>query len=296
MAPFFLNEFLSFLQVEKRYSEHTLIAYKVDIEQFLEYSNFQNEQDLSNVSSFCIREWMVDLFEKTYSKRTINRKLSSLRSYFKWLYKEKIITNNPIQRISGPKTEKKLPVFARTSDLTEEKMDDFFEEGFEGIRNRLIIELFYQTGIRLSELLNLKKIDIEKDRIKVLGKRNKERIIPISNKLYNLIDAYKKELKAIPKNSECLFVLKNGQKLYPKVVYRIINTYLGLVTSLDKCSPHVLRHTFATHMLNNGAGLETLKDLLGHANLSATQVYTHSSFTQLANIYSQAHPRGQNKK
>ena len=296
MAPFFVLNFLSYLQTEKRYSEHTRIAYQVDIEQFLDFSLITNEKELEEANSMVIRGWMVDLLEKAYSKRSVNRKLSSLRSFFKWLQKEQILIMNPMLRVQGPKSEKRLPAFARVSDLSKEKMDEVFDDSYEGKRNKLMIELFYQTGIRLSELINLKNSDIEKDRIKVIGKRNKERIIPITISLYTIIEEYRLHLKSMGLRSHFLFISKSGNKIYPKLVYRIINSYLGLVTNLDKCSPHVLRHTFATHMLNNGAGLETLKDLLGHANLSATQVYTHNTFTQLTNIYSQAHPRGHKKK
>lgn len=296
MAPFFVLNFLSYLQTEKRYSEHTRLAYQIDIEQFLDYTLISNEKELKEITPMVVRGWMVDLIDKTYSKRSVNRKLSSLRSFFKWLQKESFLKMNPMVKIQGPKNEKRLPSFARTSDLSEEKMVELFDETFEGLRNRLMIEIFYQTGIRLNELINLKNADIEKDRIKVIGKRNKERLIPITSKLFSLIESYRIQTKSLGLRSEYLFIRKNGNKIYPKLVYRIINSYLGLVTNLDKCSPHVLRHTFATHMLNNGAGLETLKDLLGHANLSATQVYTHNTFSQLTNIYSQAHPRGHKKQ
>lgn len=296
MAPFFVINFLSYLQTEKRYSEHTRLAYQVDIDQFLDYTLVTNEKELEEINSMVIRGWMVDLIDKNYSKRSVNRKLSSLRSFFKWLQKESILKVNPMVKIQGPKSEKRLPSFARTSDLSEEKMEELFDDTFEGIRNRLMIEIFYQTGIRLNELINLKNADIEKDRIKVIGKRSKERLIPITSKLFSVIESYRIQTKSLGLRSDYLFIRKNGDKIYPKLVYRIINSYLGLVTNLDKCSPHVLRHTFATHMLNNGAGLETLKDLLGHANLSATQVYTHNTFSQLTNIYSQAHPRGHKKQ
>ncbi len=296
MAPFFVNKFLSYLQTEKRYSVHTNLAYQMDIEQFLDFTIIVNEKELAEVTPLVIRGWIVDLIDKEYTKRTVNRKLSSLRSFFKWLKREAVIQHNPMQKVQGPKTEKRLPSFARSSDLTIEKMEQVFTSSFEGVRNRLIVEVFYQTGMRLSELINLKNSDIEKDRIKVVGKRNKERIIPISSLLFEKIQEYRKQLSLNDLEGVFLFLLSNGNKVYAKFVYRIINTYLGQVTNLDKCSPHVLRHTFATHMLNNGAGLETLKDLLGHANLSATQVYTHNSFKQLTNIYSQAHPRGHKNK
>ena len=296
MAPFFVHNFLSYLQTEKRYSENTRLAYERDIIQFLDFSAVNSEVDLKEIDSLLIRGWMVDLMEKEYTKRSVNRKLSTLRSFFRWLKRENTIGMNPMQRVQGPKTEKRLPSFARTSDLLAEKLDEVFEDELEGVRNRLIVELFYQTGIRLSELIDLLNSNIEKDRIKVIGKRNKERVIPITPTLFEMIEMYRNEYRPCVDDSAYLLILKSGKKLYPKLVYRIINSYLGLVTNLDTCSPHVLRHTFATHMLNNGAGLETLKDLLGHANLSATQVYTHNSFKQITNIYSQAHPRGHKKK
>ena len=198
-------------------------------------------------------------------------------------------------KIKGPKSEKRIPTFLKNSDLEKEKLTSLFSDDFDGVRDNLMIELFYQTGIRLSELISLKESNITNNSIKVLGKRNKERIIPITDDLFLLIRKFRSIKMDQNINSDNLFTLFNGKNLYPKLVYRKINYYLGLVTSLDKKSPHVLRHTFATHMLNNGAGLETLKDILGHENLSATQVYTHSSFTQLNTIYSQAHPRGHKK-
>ena len=296
MAPFFLTKFLEYLKIEKRFSDHTVIAYELDLKQFIIYFNCHSILSLNEITSFLIRGWIVELIDSSITARSVNRKLSSLRAYFNWLKKEGLIVKNPTLSVKGPKTEKRLPSFARESEIIKEKMDEVFSDSFEGIRAKLIIEILYQTGIRLSELINLKKSDIQTDRIKVLGKRNKERIIPISNQLYFQIEVYIEDCDKIKTQSIFLLSLKNGEKVYPKFVYRIINTYLGHVTNLDKCSPHVLRHTFATHMLNNGAGLETLKDLLGHANLSATQVYTHNSFTQLNNIYSQAHPRGHKKK
>ena len=219
-----------------------------------------------------------------------------MRTFFKWLQKNGEIEINPISKVQGVKAEKRLPSFAKVIEMENDKLLNYFSDDFDGIRNKLIVEIFYQTGIRLSELIELKDKDIDSESIKVLGKRNKERKIPISSDLYKIILEYKQLKTSLFNQSIHFFILKNGNKLYSKLVYRIINNYLGFVTNLDKCSPHVLRHTFATHMLNNGAGLETLKELLGHANLSATQIYTHNSFTQLTNIYSQAHPRGHKKK
>ena len=193
-------------------------------------------------------------------------------------------------KVSGPKSEKHLPQFVKESELKLEKLQGLFGDDFEGKRDGLMFEIFYQTGIRLSELIGLKLADVQNNQIKVLGKRNKERIIPISNSLCNQIESYIELRKEKTQNTAELLILESGKKLYPAFAYRKINSYLGKVTTLDKKSPHVLRHTFATHMLNRGTGLETLKDLLGHANLSATQVYTHNSFAKLNSIYSQAHP------
>ena len=297
MTPFFLiDNFINYLETEKRFSDHTVIAYKKDTEQFLSFSEIKSAKEIEEIKSSLIRSWMVDLYDLKITKKSINRKLSSLRTFFKWLVKEELISSNPMSKLQGVKSEKRLPSFAKPSEMSIEKLDDLFSDDFEGIRNKLMVEMFYQTGIRLSELIDLKTINVNSESIKVLGKRNKERIIPISKKIFSLISEYKTLKNKTVSEDEYFFVLKNGKKLYSKLVYRIINIYLGYVTNLDKCSPHVLRHTFATHMLNNGAGLETLKDLLGHANLSATQVYTHNSFTQLTNIYSQAHPRGHKKK
>ena len=205
------------------------------------------------------------------------------------------VEQNPMLRIRGPKVEKRLPQFVKQSEIENGRIEQLFSSGFEGIRDRLMFELFYQTGIRLSELIELKNKDVTSTQIKVLGKRNKERIIPIGKDLYEIIRSYEKLKPPGPDSQIMLFVKKDGRKLSSKFVYRKINTYLGSVTNAEKKSPHILRHTFATHMLNNGAGLETLKELLGHANLSATQVYTHNSFAQINSIYSHAHPRGRKK-
>ena len=296
MTPFFLPQFLAYLEVEKRYSSHTVIAYRKDIEQFSDFSNIENEQDLREVNFQLVRSWLVQLLEKGNSNRTAARKISSLRVYFKWLLKEVVVKDNPVSKIKSPKQSKNLPSFFREAQLDPVNFDSLFDDSFDGVRNRLVIEFLYQTGVRLSELIALKVKDVDQSKVKVLGKRNKERVIPISENLSALIKDYQKKITEQGIVNEYLFVLKNGKTLYPKFVYRLINSYFSNVTDVDKCSPHVLRHTFATHMLNNGAGLETLKELLGHANLSATQVYTHNTFAQLTNIYSQAHPRGTKKK
>jgi integrase/recombinase XerC len=283
------------LRFEKRFSEHTLTAYQNDLKQFAEFLDFKSETEAYEIKSSTIRSWIVQMIDNGLKSKSVNRKIASLRTYYRWLRKEGIISTSPMQKIQGPKNEKRLPVFAKESDLASEKLNGVFASTFDGIRDELMFELFYQTGIRLNELIELKEKDFNHNQIKVLGKRNKERIIPISQTLSNRFQSYLNlKHKEIGENPH-LFVLPNGNKLYSVLVYRKINYYLGLTTSLDKKSPHVLRHTFATHMLNNGSGLETLKDLLGHANLSATQIYTHNSFAKLNAIYSQAHPRGHNK-
>jgi integrase/recombinase XerC len=287
-----LDKFISYLQFEKRYSEHTVIAYKNDLSQFITFAELLEISDFSNLSPAFIRSWIVELIENGCANKSVNRKLASLRTFYKWLRKEGLASTNPLLKLRGPKSEKLLPSFAKESDLKETNLSDYFSDDFNGLRDALMVEVFYQTGIRLSELINLKDGNVTNDSIKVLGKRNKERIIPITASLFKKITAYRKVRDLTCGATTTLFVLENGNILYPAFVYRRITKYLGTTTQLDKKSPHVLRHTFATHMLNRGAGLETLKDLLGHANLAATQIYTHNSFAQLTKVYSQAHPRG----
>ena len=290
------DKFLSYLQFEKRYSTHTVNAYQRDLNDFLQYSEVKDVTEFEDLSPAYIRSWIVHLIESGLKNRSVNRKLATLRSFYKWLVKETIVSSSPMSKVNGPKSEKHLPQFVQESELDLDKMKNLFSEDFDGKRDELMFELFYQTGIRLSELIALKLTDIQTGQIKVLGKRNKERIIPISNNLDHQIQQY----ISLRENQspQCLniLILASGKKLYPAFAYRKINSYLGKVTTLDKKSPHVLRHTFAAHMLNRGTGLETLKDLLGHANLSATQIYTHNSFAKLNSIYSQAHPRGRKTK
>lgn len=288
MTPFLFSiEFETYIQSEKRYSEHTLVAYRNDLIQFFEYVGIQNKNELTEVSSKLIRGWMVALVNEGYTNKSVNRKLSTLRSYFRFLKKNAIVEKNPLTGLNGPKIEKRLPQFAKESELDKHRVMESLS-----LRDALIVELFYQTGIRLNELIELTTASLHGNQIKVVGKRNKERIIPVSEPLRIQIEAYRKECLEMGFQSNSLILTDKGNKLYPKFVYRKINAYLALATDLQKRSPHVLRHTFATHMLNNGAGIETIKALLGHANLAATQVYTHNSFAQLNNIYSLAHPRG----
>jgi integrase/recombinase XerC len=296
MAPFFiLDNFLTFLKDEKRFSSHTIVAYQNDLSQFFEFTSISSFADLEELNHQLVRGWIVDLINQNYVAKTVNRKISSLRSFIKWCEKNGFIHHNPVKKIVAPKIPKRLPQFVKESEMKKGDIEPFCSNDFESVRNELIVEVLYQTGIRLSELVNLKIQNLSTDSIKVLGKRNKERIIPISNDLKILFDTYLSIRNEVEPTHEYLFILKCGKKIYDKLVYRIINNYLSFQANLDKKSPHVLRHSFATHMMNNGAGLEVLKELLGHANLSATQVYTHNSFSQMSSIYSQAHPRGQKK-
>jgi integrase/recombinase XerC len=286
------QEFINYLHFEKRCSEHTITAYQTDLDQFEEFFELKSITEMNELNSLAIRSWVVHLIDSGLTNGSVNRKIASLRTLYKWLRKEGVVKSNPMAKIQGPKNEKRLPVFAKESELDSTKLSEMYNNDFDGIRDSLMLELFYQTGIRLNELINLKETDVNEQHIKVLGKRNKERLIPVSTTLFHQIQDFLKEKRKVVGETKFLIVLKNGNKLYPTFVYRKINAYLSQATNLDKKSPHVLRHTFATHMLNRGSGLETLKDLLGHANLAATQVYTHNSFAQLTAIYSQAHPRG----
>ncbi len=286
------DNFIQYLISEKRFSNHTCLAYKNDITQFFEFSGVMDDNDVKEVTSSLVRGWIVELMDEDYDAASVNRKLSTLKTFFKWLMKNGVIDKNPMITVRGPKKSKRLPSFVQEKDLRLEKTATLFANDFEGIRDQLILEVLYQTGIRSSELIGLLHSNVNDNSVKVVGKRNKERIIPITKELAGLINSYEIFRSDIKTNNPHLFVLKSGEKLYPKFVYRKINYYLGEVTELEKKSPHILRHSFATHMLNSGAGLEVLKELLGHSNLSATQVYTHNSFTQITNIYSQSHPRG----
>lgn len=289
----YIQEFIDYLSYQKRFSVHSIAAYRKDLETFWEYANKEGYSTLHELNHLVIRSWLVSLMESGMESRSVNRKISTLKSYYKFLIKEEKVEINPMAKIISPKTAKKLPVFVDKTHM--ENLFDFevFEPGFEGHRNRMIMLLFYQTGMRLSELTGLKKSDIDFSncQLKVLGKRNKERIIPLTLNFKKELNEY---ILAIPPDyadGSFLFAQKNGKKLYPKQVYNIVNEALSHVTTIHKKSPHVLRHTFATHMLNNGADLNAIKEILGHANLSATQVYTHNSIEKLKNVHKQAHPK-----
>ena len=292
-----IAKFLDYLKYEKRSSEHTVTAYEGDLAQFETYlrENFSGVTVLET-EPLMVRAWMMELIEGGDSARTVNRKVSALRAFFRYHVKLKNVTVNPMEAISSPKIQKRLPQFVEEGDMENLFSEDLFEDTFEGWRDRLIFELFYATGMRLSELTNIRRndIDLYACTVKVLGKRNKERIIPFSPRLKEVILKYfslfDEKYPEIPKNYY-IFVAPNCNKIYPKAVYRIVRKYLDLVTTIDKRSPHVLRHTFATHLLNHGADINAIKEILGHASLSATQIYTHNSIEKLKNIYNQAHPR-----
>ena len=282
------DQFLNYIQVEKRFSKHTLIAYEQDLDQFTTFATIKTASDWNEANHQLIRAWMVDLLEAGQSNRTVNRKLSCLRSFFKWGKNNGFIASDPMVKIRGPKTEKRLPQFVKQTELVNDRIADLFSDSFEGMRDRLMVELFYQTGIRLSELLTLKEADVSVTHIKVLGKRNKERIIPMPMILVDLVKHYQ---ALNPFQSQYLLLTDKGEPCYPMFVQRLVKKYLGEVSTLEKLSPHVLRHSYATHLLNRGADLNAIKELLGHANLAATQVYTHNSMEKLKEIYKQAHPK-----
>ena len=290
-----IQSFDNYLRFEKRFPINTSDAYLNDLKQFQTYlSNQYNTDKIDEVDFQIIRSWSVSLLESNITPRSVIRKISSLKSFYRFLLKNGIVTKNPMLKVIAPKTSKKLPIY-----VEQEKMNMLFEEikfedSFKGIRDKAILELFYATGMRLSELCNIKVSDINvyNSQIKVLGKRNKERIIPLTNNLKNVLSGYidaRTQVSDIQDDS--LFITEKGKKIYQKLAYRIVNYYLSMVTTISKKSPHVLRHTFATHMLNNGAELNAIKEILGHANLSATQVYTHNTVEKLKKVYKQAHPK-----
>ncbi|OFY91855.1 MAG: integrase [Bacteroidetes bacterium RIFCSPLOWO2_12_FULL_31_6] len=290
-----ISNFCNYLTHQRRYSVHTITAYKNDLEQF-QFFLTQHYQlnKVNDVTSSIIRSWIVQLIEEEISPRSITRKISTLKSFYKYLLKTNIVTSNPLLKVIPPKTASRLPIYVAEKEMKTLFDKTEFDTDFEGFRDQLILELFYATGIRLSELIGLhtNSVDFNNNSIKVLGKRNKERIIPINEKIKTVLLNYVKLRDEVGFTSDSFFQTKKGEKMYPKLVYRIVNYYLSKVTTLSKKSPHVLRHTFATHLLNNGAEINSIKEILGHANLSATQVYTHNTIEKLKNIHKQAHPKG----
>jgi integrase/recombinase XerC len=295
-----LEQFVNYIQFEKRQSEHSVSAYRGDIIQFQDYLSIQYQVDhLHEASHSMIRSWVVELRKNALTNKSIHRKVSSLKAFYKFLRREGVVVQNPTARIVLPKIEKRLPEFLKKDEIGSLLEASYQMNDFVSLRNRLIILLFYQCGIRLSELVNLKEAYVENNSIRVIGKRNKERIVPLIPEVKELIEKYlvvKHESFKGEANSTYLIVKNDGNQSYPKFIYTIVNQQLTGHTTLKKKSPHVLRHTFATQMLDEGADLNSIKEMLGHANLTATQVYTHNSLAKIKSIYKQAHPRADKTK
>lgn len=291
-----LTDFIQFIRFEKRYSHHTLIAYQKDLEQFRDFIADQFEiSDPAAVTHFHIRTWLAAMKDQKQVARTINRKLSSVNSLYKYLLKLQAVTKNPVKQLHALRVPDRLPSYLKEQETEYLLEEQQFEEGFKGFTDRLICEILYQTGIRRSELLQMKEKDIEWSlgQVRVLGKGNKERLVPVSPLLLESMKDYISEKKqAGIADGGHLLVLEDGAPLYAVYVYRIVKQYLNMATTLQKKSPHVLRHTFATHLLNNGANIQAIKDLLGHSSLAATQVYTHNNISKLKEIHKMSHPRG----
>jgi len=288
------ESFLQYISTEKRYSRHTVTSYKNDLDQFYKWLGDINPgADVVSVTQSEVRGWMVSLLEGGAATGTVHRKISALRAFFRYLRKRCMISIDPASGVKLPKKTRRLPVFVAEESL-DRLLDDFkFGDNFSGIRDRTIVEFLYLTGMRRSELINLRDgdVDISSGQVRVTGKRGKQRVIPLSGSFMKSLQAYLSARKAEDLSGEWFFITGRGNKMYDKSVYNIVTRYLSMVTTVEKKSPHVLRHTFATHMLNHGADLNSIKELLGHASLSATQVYTHNTFEQLKKVYKQAHPR-----
>ena len=291
-----MDLFFKYLEFEKRYSPHTLLSYQTDLGQFAAYlAQTYQLSDPAAADHAIIRSWIVTLVQKGLDPRTVTRKIACLRSYYKFLMQQGRLTKNPTLRLKPPKTAKKLPAFV-PQEAFNIFLDAFaFEDTLEGIRDKLILELLYGTGIRLAELIGISEADLNlaAKTVRVTGKGNKERLVPLNDSLLATLQQYREKKKTTfpDNNTEKLLVTTKALPLYPKLVYRIVKRYINLVSTSEKASPHVLRHSFATHLLNNGADLNAIKDLLGHASLAATQVYTHNSIEKLKSIFDKAHPK-----
>jgi integrase/recombinase XerC len=290
------DSFFKYLQFEKRLSQNTLTAYENDLKQFSDFIQTNYPDSTLETSDYnIIRSWIIALIDGGIGPRSANRKIAALRTYFKFLRNRGVVTKDPMAKINALKTSRKLPSFVKETDMNHLLDDVVFEDTMEGQRNKLILELFYATGVRLTELITLKEsqVDLRNQTIKVLGKRNKERIIPFSKSIVQTIEAYrsKKKKEVEVGDHGFLFVTDSGGPCYPMMIYRTVKKYLSMHTSSEKINPHVLRHTYATHLLNKGAEINAVKDLLGHTSLAATQVYTHNSIEKLKKVFEQAHPK-----
>jgi len=294
------DHFLQFLEHQKRYAPPTLTAYRSDLEQFFDYlHNIYGKIPISEIETLHVRSWVVQLSQQQLSAKSISRKLSALKTFFKFLLKRELISLNPMLRITTPKISRRVPVVVRETEF--EQLFDVvaFTDDFPGQRDRLILELLYATGMRRGELIGLKikDVDFRNRQLHVLGKGNKERLLPFGKNLNDLLQHYLTiRTQTFPENTTKKLLLTNkGEPMYPKMVYNLVKKYLSMVTTVEKKSPHVLRHSFATHLSDHGADLNAIKELLGHASLSATQIYTHSSIEKLKKVYQQAHPKAGRK-
>lgn len=291
----FIEKFKTHAESEKRYSKHTITAYMLDIQQFSVYLNDDSLEKIRDVNLDDIRDWALSLMDDGLDARSVNRKISSVRTFFTYFHKIGLINSNPCKGFRSLKTDKKLPEFVSESSVNRLFEDIHFPEGWEGDRDRIILELLYLTGVRRSELINLEinRVDLQRGELKILGKRNKERIIPVSTKTSQMLRDFMEEtVKYLQGNSPYYLIVNDkGLRVSEKFVYDKVKFYLRMVTNNSKVSPHTLRHTFATHLLNQGADINAVKELLGHSSLAATQVYTHNTIEKLKTVYKKAHPR-----
>ena len=293
-----IDSFLEYLLLEKKYSSHTIKAYKSDLISLQDFCKLNFDQEnISHINYPQIRSWIVLLVDHKLSNRSINRKISSLKSFYKYLQKIKLIDVNPLANHKALKTSRKIQIPFSASEVNTVLSSFSIDHSFEASRDRLIVELFYSTGMRRAELINLRmnSVNFAEKQIKVIGKRNKERLIPLLPSVIKSLEFYIKVRELINSPDSFLFITQKGNKVYETLVYRVINNYFSRVSSKLKKSPHILRHSFATHLLNEGADLNSVKELLGHSSLASTQVYTHNSLEQLKKVYKQAHPRSTKK-
>ena len=296
------DNYIDYLRFEKRYSAHTVLAYHTDLDDFTKFLNQQySVTDLLIADHNLIRSWLISLIDRKISTRSVNRKLSTLKSFYRYCQKQGLLTVNPMLKVVAPRVSKHLPVFLTHGNLDQLLRAVEFDSGYEGIRDKMIITLFYATGIRRAELvhISINDLDLNSGTLKVLGKRNKERIVPLGENVMNQLKEYliirstflSEKQTSLQNNILTLFVTSKGLAIYPRLIHNIVHKYLSRVASNSKLSPHVLRHSFATHMLDDGADLNAIKEILGHSSLAATQVYTHNTIEKLKSIYKQAHPR-----